>query len=377
VVVVDYPIRWRDEGRGLVAPRRVHRGVAKVVPSASVTVIRTAKLRVAGLGKLSWLATNVVELARLFRAFRPDVAVILGLSNGLAALRLARLAGVPVVVHLIDALHTLAEPAALRPLAARVERAVLRGADRIVVINRALGDYAVRMGALPERVERIPTGADVARFGPHVDGAAVRAELGIAPNEQVLLFVGWLYTFSGLRELAAAMAADPAAASGPRLLVVGDGDLLPELRRLRDQRLGDRLILAGQQPPARMPEFMAAADVCLLPAQANDTMAHIVPAKIYEYLAAGKPILASPLPGLRAEFGDDSGIAYVTDARALLAAAHRLSADSAECSRFRAAARCRAEANGSWADVTRLFAEMLQAAMAHAGAATPGVETVW
>jgi glycosyltransferase involved in cell wall biosynthesis len=360
VVVVDYPIRWRDEGTGLVAPRRVHRGVAKIVPGANVTVIRTAKLRIPGLGKLSWLATNVVELARIFRTFRPDVVVILGLSNGLAALRLAKLSGVPVVVHLIDALHTLAEPAALRPLAARVERALLRGADRVVVINKALAGYAVRMGARPERVERIPTGADIARFGPHIDGSAVRAEYGIAPDEQVLLFVGWLYTFSGLRELAEAMADDPVGTRGMRLLVVGDGDLMPDLARVRDERLGDRLVLAGQQPAARMPEFMAAADICLLPAHANETMAHIVPAKIYEYLAAGKPILATLLPGLHAEFGDASGICFAESKDGFLARIKELARSEQDRKQLAAASRHTAEANGGWDSVTEQFFDCLR-----------------
>jgi glycosyltransferase involved in cell wall biosynthesis len=111
-----------------------------------------------------------------------------------------------------------------------------------------------------------------------------------------------------------------------------------------------------------MPEFTAAADVCLLPAQANDTMAHIVPAKIYEYLAAGKPILASPLPGLRAEFGDDSGIQYVADARSLLAAARRLAADPTGSSRLGAATRRRAELSGNWDEVTGKFLDTLSAA---------------
>ena len=371
VLVLDYPIRWRDEGAGLVAPRRVHRHVARVVEGADVTVVRTAKLRVPALGKLSWLATSALEMERAFRAYRPDVVVVLGLSNGLPALRMAKARGIPVVVHLIDALHTLAEPAALRPVARAFERALLRGAESVVAINHALAAYAVRMGARPERVLRIPTGVDTRAFGSHVDGAKVRAEHGIALHEHVLLFVGWLYPFSGLRELAQQMAADPRAAAGMRLLVVGDGDLMPELERVRDEGLGHRLVLAGRQPLARMPEFVAAADTCLLPAQLNETMAHIVPAKVYEYLAGGKPVLASPLPGLRAEFGEGGGIRYVGGARALLQAAGELAADPAGRSRLGAAARETAERNGDWETVTARFAAVL--GLAEPASATAGL----
>jgi glycosyltransferase involved in cell wall biosynthesis len=362
VLVLDYPIRWRDDGKGLVAPRRLHRGVAKVIPEADITVIRTASLRISGIGKLSWLATNVLEMAYAFRSIEPDVVVILGLSNGLPALLLARLAGVPVVVHLIDALHTLAEPRALRPIARWFERQLLSHADWVIVINKALGAYAVRLGADPAHVERIPTGVDTVHFGPHVSGAAVRAEYGISPDEHVLLFIGWLYTFSGLKELATTMADRPDLAAGLRLLVVGDGDLMPELQRLRDQRLGNRLVLAGQQPAARMPEFAAAADICLLPTEVNETTAHIVPAKLYDYLAASKPIVASPLPGLQQEFGTDGGISFADGPGNLLTTVATLLASPEELAQRSAAISRTVEAIGGWDDVTKRYADVLSLA---------------
>ena len=48
--------------------------------------------------------------------------------------------------------------------------------------------------------------------------------------------------------------------------------------------------------------------ICLLPAHKNEIMMNIVPIKIYEYMAMGKPVIATKLPGLVKEFGEDSGI---------------------------------------------------------------------
>jgi glycosyltransferase involved in cell wall biosynthesis len=53
-------------------------------------------------------------------------------------------------------------------------------------------------------------------------------------------------------------------------------------------------------------------------------MRHIVPIKVVEYLAAGKPVLATPLPGLVAEFGHASGIRFVDDPTRFWAEAQRL-----------------------------------------------------
>lgn len=359
VLVTDYPIRWRDTGSGLLAGRRTHQGVSKVVPDTNVTVIRTAMVRVPGIGKLAWLATNSWEIGRVLRRYKPDVVVLLGLTNSLAALTMAKLAGVPTVVHLVDALHTLVEPPMLRPAAAFVERKLLRHADCVVVINDALATYAEGMGTRRERITKVPTGVDLDRYGPHVDGSCVRDEYGIAPDDHVLLFVGWLYSFSGLKELAEAMAADPVTTKGVRLFVVGDGDLMPELARLRDEHLGGRLILAGKQPAERMPEIMASADVCLLPAHLNEMMAHIVPAKIYEYLSAGKPVIASPLPGLKAEFGECAGIRYVDDSTALLADARLLLSNADLLGSVETSSRRTAESNGTWEQAAGDFLRIL------------------
>ena len=52
-----------------------------------------------------------------------------------------------------------------------------------------------------------------------------------------------------------------------------------------------------------VPKYIMAADICILPAHKNDIMMNIVPIKVYEYMAAGKPVIATNLPGLMKEFG--------------------------------------------------------------------------
>jgi glycosyltransferase involved in cell wall biosynthesis len=111
-----------------------------------------------------------------------------------------------------------------------------------------------------------------------------------------------------------------------------------------------------------MPEFMAAADLCLLPARLNETMAHIVPAKIYEYLGAGKPVLASPLPGLKKEFGDGAGIRYVNGPQVLLDDAALLASNPELVSSLSADARRTARSQGSWNDVAARFLHVLSSA---------------
>ena len=317
VVVVDFDIQWFEKGRWpLVQRRTVFTDCHKFFPDARVTVVRPPMLRLPGLARPTWAAANWGELRRQFRRFEPEVVVAYSISNAWLALRLARSHGVPFVYHVLDALHTLAESAPVAAIARPVERAVLRGADEVVVINRALRDYAVEMGASPDRVRVLPMGVNGgAAAGAPADPAAVdatRAGLGFAPHDLVLLFMGWLYRFSGLLELVEQLDAARDEMPWLKLLVVGDGDIHDELVRRRDALgLGGRVVLTGRRPVGEMPGFLRAADVGLLCARPIPTMRHIVPAKVVEYMEAGKPVLATRLPGIRAEFGDLPGMLYV------------------------------------------------------------------
>jgi glycosyltransferase involved in cell wall biosynthesis len=58
----------------------------------------------------------------------------------------------------------------------------------------------------------------------------------------------------------------------------------------------------GQQPHEKLSEFIAGADVLLLPYALNDYTRAVLPAKIYECLATGRPIVAAPLPELVTDF---------------------------------------------------------------------------
>lgn len=381
VIVVDYDIQWHQKGRRPVLQRRrVVTDCHKFFDDAHVTVVRPAMLRLPALGRPSWMAANWVELRRIFRRSRPDVVVAYSISNAYLALRLARRHGVPFVYHVLDALHTLAEKAPLVALARPVEQAVLRSADEVIVINRALRDYAVGMGAAPERVRMIPMGVTA---GYRDDGddpfatEALRARLGFGPDDVVMLFMGWLYTFSGLLELLEQLHATRQELPWLKLLVVGDGDVHDELARRRDALgLGDRVVLTGRRPVTEMAGYLRAADVGMLSARPTATMQHIVPAKVVEYMEMGKAVVATRLPGIRAEFGDLPGILYVDGPEGAVDRLREV-LGPAECGRReRAAALGRSCAElmrtrPTWDEVTAAFADVVH----HASRRTAGAVT--
>jgi glycosyltransferase involved in cell wall biosynthesis len=353
VTVLDYPIlrpHWPEEP--FRVPRQEQPNAARIYDGARVRLITPGTLSLRPLARLTSVLSHRAELARLIRDTRPDVIVSYALSTGLPALRLARRHNIPYIFHVIDALHAIVPVRLLRPIARAVERGLFGASDAVLLINDHLRDYALRMGAAPERARVLRTGVDLARFTPDRDGAGVRHELGIEPGDLVLFFMGWIYDFSGLREVAATLDGAPPSV---RLLIVGDGDDYQALCDLRDAGLGDRLILTGRVPYRRIPELLAAADVCLLPFHTVPATEHIVPIKLYEYMAGGKLVVASPLPGVRRDVGEGHGVVYATPERQIQAAL-ALGDQAVELGRQ---GRAFVEANCDWEAIADQFERLL------------------
>lgn len=310
VTVLDYPIlrhHWPHEP--LWVPDQVQENAARIYPGASIHLITPATTSIQLFSRPTSMLSHRRVLADLIRDSRPDVIVSYALSTGLPALNLARRHSIPYVFHGIDALHAIVPVPILQPIAHTVERRLFAASDEVLLINQHLRDYAIRMGASPDHTRVLRTGVDLHRFQPGRDGAEVRTELGISPDDVVLFFMGWVYTFSGLREVAATLREAP---PNVKLLVVGDGDDYPALLDLQAAGLHHRLILTGRVGYDAIPRLLSAADICLLPFHTVPATEHIVPIKLYEYMAAGKPVIAAPLPGVHRDVGEENGVVYAS-----------------------------------------------------------------
>jgi glycosyltransferase involved in cell wall biosynthesis len=312
VRVIDFEIGWaRKPKRELYSRRKVFYNVSKTGKGAGVTVIRPGIVKLPLLDYASILFTHGVEIRRQLVEFQPDVIVGLGILNAFLTLTLAKPRKIPFVYYLIDALHTLIPVKKLRFVGKAFESSALRRCDVVCVINDELKRYSVGMGAQVKKVHVVRAGIDLNRFSLKTSGLEVRKRLGMGKDDVVLFFMGWLYSFSGLKEVASELANVSNKQPRIKLLVVGKGDLYEELQRTRKDFNLDQLVLIGWQPYEKIPEYLAASDICLLPAQKNDIMMNIVPIKMYEYMASGKPVIATRLPGLVREFGFDNGVIYV------------------------------------------------------------------
>jgi glycosyltransferase involved in cell wall biosynthesis len=184
-----------------------------------------------------------------------------------------------------------------RPLSAG-NRRLLKRADGIVVIHPALRDALIEAGLPAEAILVEPDAArEVPPWPPSRDEA--RRALGLPLDARLVVYTGHLYASKGADVLARAMRAVPWASA----MIVGG--LEDDRRRLadlvRDEEIaGVRLI--GHVSPAEAARYQAAADVLVLPTRPLDDNArrYTSPLKLAEYRSAGRPIVASDVPSLRA-----------------------------------------------------------------------------
>jgi glycosyltransferase involved in cell wall biosynthesis len=99
--------------------------------------------------------------------------------------------------------------------------------------------------------------------------------------------------------------------------------------------------LLGSRPNEALPEVLRGADAALVPYAINDLTRSVFPMKVFEYLAAGLPVVTTPLPAL----ADTPGVVVAADAPATIAALERALADDGPAARR---ARSQAVLGNSW-----------------------------
>jgi alpha-1,6-mannosyltransferase len=139
----------------------------------------------------------------------------------------------------------------LRAAHTAVDLAVAAGADN-------LSSFGVEHTAV------VPLGVDTARFHPRQRDPAWRLEIGVAPDQPVMLYVGRLSAEKGLAVLLDALD-EIHRATGARLVLIGEGHLRPQLERAARARPAALRVLPFEPDRGRLARAYASADLCFAP----------------------------------------------------------------------------------------------------------------
>lgn len=172
-----------------------------------------------------------------------------------------------------------------RALALRIEGGTLRSADMIVAVTEALAEQIrSTYGIDRSRILVVQNGVD------HTHHTAVSAA-GSDDGSVTIGFVGTLYAWQNVGALIEALTLP--GFERVRLEVAGDG---PERERLAASiarlGLGDRVVLHGRMHPDAVAPFLSTVDLCFA-GHGSANGSYFSPLKLWEYLAAGKAVIAS------------------------------------------------------------------------------------
>ena len=271
----------------------------RVYKNASITLFRLPSLLIKGLNRATYFLACQNIIKKIVQENKIDIIWLYGLaSNGMQSVKVAKEFNLPIIQRQLDVSHELVRIPLLKQLTRKCEKFVTSNVSKVLCGARPLIDYTIEMGAKEENVEYFPLGFDPQTFKPMVKDQHLAHKLGISDNDKVILFVGTIYEFSGLENIIQNFETIKSKVKEIKFLIVGGGLDFEKIKSLvNKKKLQSDVILTNFKPQHEIPKFISLADVCINSFEINKITDKIIPIKILEYLACGKPVLSTPLKG--------------------------------------------------------------------------------
>lgn len=304
-------------------------------PHPAADELRGAGVRTLFLSRGRWDLRAFTDVLRLVRSERIEVVHAAGQKGILVGRTVARATGRKALIHLHD----------VYPLPRSVRgaiRAMAGWTDLAIVVSRAVARHAVSEYRVREdRVQILYNGIDPAAFVPADPeaGTGWRARHGISPADPVIGVIGRLVPLKGQGRMIGQMRRIRERFPAARLVLVGDGPGRAQLEAyVRTLGLEEAVCFTGTQ--SDMASVLAAIDVVVVPSD-HEGFSFVA----LEAMAAGKPVVATDVGGVREVLGDgECGVLVdVADDAALGDAIVEILSDSARARALTSAAARRLE----------------------------------
>jgi glycosyltransferase involved in cell wall biosynthesis len=243
----------------------------------------------------------------------------------------------------------------------RLELAAYAAADTVIVVSDGFRANLIGRGVPAAKVHTIRNGVSPGEFDPAAPAdPGLRSALGAGPRDCLVLYAGTHGLSQGLTSVADAAA--QLVGEPIRFAFVGEG---ADKQRLRDRvaELGlDNVALLPGVPHGQVPALLAAADVCLVPLRDLPLFSSFIPSKMFECLAAGKPVVGA-VAGEAAQILREAGARVVppADSKALAAVIRTLAADPVRRQAMGRQGRCYVEKHFDRATLAREYRKLIDA----------------
>ena len=167
-------------------------------------------------------------------------------------------------------------------------RFLVKTNTKMIVISHGLEKLYLEYGVRSENIRVIPDGVDLNQFGKQISQEEARRTINVEKDMKLIVYTGSRQVGKGVETLVEA------------------GALLGDLAQV---------MIVSNKHYLEIPQYLAVADVLVIPNSAKDKVSHLYtsPMKLFEYMASGRPIVASNLPSIREVLDDSTAYFFEPD----------------------------------------------------------------
>ncbi|MBN2437580.1 MAG: glycosyltransferase [Deltaproteobacteria bacterium] len=305
VTVVDFD----EDGDG-----RGNRSMASRTGIGSVLLENTAHINLLLVKYFS--ARNRFKKSLSRKLINKEVDVVLLYSvfiNGTNTVRLCNRFNIPVCYRALDVYHKIRNNLLILLPLYFGEKYIYKNCDEVIPTNEKMSHYVKKMShGRCKKIFMLNHGVDTSLFNKRENDIMLRKKWGFNEDDRIAAFVGTTYDFAGIDVVIRHFDVMRGILPAIKIMIVGGGDYDHELKKIiRERQLEKEVVLTGFQPYGEVPALLGIADVAFNSFQLNRITRDIIPVKIVQYLACGKPAICTPLPDVVKTFPEkESGVLY-------------------------------------------------------------------
>jgi glycosyltransferase involved in cell wall biosynthesis len=280
----------------------------RIYEKSSVTLFRTPIIPIKGLNRVSAYFTSYNFIKKILQDNAIDIVLLYSIvTNAKATIKACKETNIPIIHRTFDVVHDLIDEKYLKNFVINIEKSVYSKFDQIIANTPFMKNWSEEMNG--KNVMIIPQGVDSNLMKPLAKDLELQNKIGISSNDKVVMYLGSIHSISGLPIILKNLPDIIKEIPNFKLLVVGGGAHLENLKQISKKlNIEKFVIFTNYVPYLEIPKYCSLADLCINPFEITDMTKKLSPVKIFDLLACGKPILATPLDGLLFDFPKESNI---------------------------------------------------------------------